>query len=96
VRYASNIAYAPNQSATAMVESDLVLFAIGAAVVGILGYLIYQKVSDTAATIAQSAGQAYENLPSLGDVLPSGPGTNVPYSGPSTGELDPDTYGGYP
>jgi hypothetical protein len=76
------------------VESDLLLIGFGVLAVGILGYLVYQKVSSATSSAAQSLQQALPSVPSVPSV--PWPGQNVPYTGPLSSELDPNTPGGYP
>jgi hypothetical protein len=80
-----------NQTAIEIVESDLLLLGFGILAVGILGYLVYEKVSSATSSAAQAVQQALPSVPSI-----PWPGQDVPYTGPPASELDPNTPGGYP
>jgi hypothetical protein len=91
------------QLAEADVLEDLALLALGTAAACVVGYLIYQKVSETAQTVGQQAAETYNNISStaggaIGNAASAiGGVAEAPYATQTDPDnLDPNTYEGYP
>jgi hypothetical protein len=82
-----------NQSAAAIVESDVALVALGVIVVGGLAWLLYDKASEAATAAVNAVQEGWKSLPSL----PNVPGTGVPFT-PNENNDPPslDTEPGFP
>lgn len=82
-----------NQSAAAIVESDVALVALGVIVVGGLAWLLYDKASEAATAAVAAVQEGWKSLPSL----PNTPGSGVLFT--PNDDNDPpnlDTPAGYP
>jgi Tfp pilus assembly protein PilV len=84
-------------SGLSLTEVELGAMVLGVGIIGVVGYLLYQKASNVAADAYSSASQAISNAAQDAvNALPQGPGAGVPYTPPDE-PLDPSsTFPGYP
>jgi len=91
-----------SSSGLSLTEVELIGILAGIGIAGFVGYLLYQKAYETANAAAQavqdalnSVKEAIPSIPSVSDMLPTSPGTNVPFTPPEE-PPDLDTPSGYP